>query len=172
MTTIAHSNIAKRFGAMLAIGSPVAVLAGSITPAAAHKHGGGPRGGHHGHHGGKPSKPPQNTVARPPLGRGPQSRSLGRHLPQPPVVRDHRVPKPVVVRDHRVPTGGGVKVSDTPVVRDHRAPKPVPVVRDHRAPAPVATSSARPRTTTVKVAGVKVLSVKTKGKSCLGSYCI
>ena len=171
MTTIAHSNIAKRFGAMLAIGLAGAVLAGSITPAAAHKHGGGGGGGHHGHHGGKPSKPPQNPGPIGPLPR-PQSQPLPKPVPQPPVVRDHRVPKPVVVRDHRVPTGGGVKVSDTPVVRDHRAPKPVPVVRDHRAPARVASSSARPRTTTVKVAGVKILSVKSKGKACVGSYCL
>jgi hypothetical protein len=168
MKTIAHSNIAKRFGAMLAVGLASAIIAGSITPAAAHKHGGG-GGKHHGHHGG-PSKPPQNPGPIGPLPR-PQSQPMPKPVPQPPVVvRDHRVP--VVVRDHRTPTGGGVKVSNTPVIRDHRAPAPVPVVRDHRAPAPVATSSTRPRTTTVKVAGVKILSVKTKGKACVGSYCL
>jgi hypothetical protein len=182
MKTIAHSNIAKRLSTMFAVVLAGAVIAGSITPAMAGKHGGGGGGGgnwgkhsggwgkngggHHGH----PSKPPQNPGPIGPLPR-PQSQPLPKPVPVPPVVvRDHRTP--VVVRDHRTPTGGGVKVSDTPVIRDHRKPAPVPVVRDHRAPAPVATSSARPRTTTVKVAGVKVLSVKTKGKACVGSYCL
>ena len=173
MKTIAPSSIAKGFGAMLAIGIAGAVLAGSVAPAMAGKHGGGgvggwgKGGGHHGH----PSKPPKNPGPIGPLPR-PQSQPMPKPVPQPPVVRDHRTPKPVVVRDHRTPTGGGVKVSDTPVIRDHRTPAPAPKIRDHRAPAPVATSSARPRTTTVKVAGVKVLSVKHKGKACVGSYCL
>ena len=140
MNTIAKSIIAKRFGAMLAIGLAGAVLAGSVAPAAAGKHGGG-KGGHH--HGQQQPKPPKVTSQPMPL--------------PPPVikhVRDHRTPKPA------------------PIVRDHRAPKPVPVVRDHRAPARVATNGARPRTTTVKVAGVKILSVKSKGKACVGSYCL
>jgi hypothetical protein len=145
MKTIAHSNIAKRFGAILAISLAGAVLAGSITPAAAHKHSGG---GHHGHHGGKPSKPPQNPGPIGPLPR-PQSQPLPTPVPQPPVVRDHRVPKPVVVRDHRIPA--------PVVVRDHRA---TPVVRDQRT-----------RTTTVKVAGIKVYSGTTKGKRCVGGVC-
>jgi hypothetical protein len=169
MKTIAHSIIAKRFGAMLALGIAGAVFAGAVTPAAAHKNGGG--GGKHGHHGQHQPKPPKNPGPIGPLPK-PQSQPMPKPVPQPPVVRDHRTPKPVIVRDHRTPTGGGVKVSDTPVIRDHRTPAPAPVVRDHRAPAPVATSTARPRTTTVKVAGVKILSVKTKGKACVGSYCL
>ena len=149
MNTIAKSIIAKRFGAMLAIGLAGAVLAGSVAPAAAGKHGGG-KGGHH--HGQQQPKPPKVT---------------SQPMPLPPpvikVVRDHRTPKPApIVRDHRA----------QPVIRDHRAPKPAPVVRDHRAPAPVATNGARPRTTTVKVAGVKILTVKSKGKACVGSYCL
>jgi hypothetical protein len=167
MKTIAHSNIAKRLSTMFAVALTGAVIAGSITPAMAGKHGGGGGGGNWGKHGGgwgknggghhgHPSKPPQNPGPIGPLPR-PQSQPLPKPVPQPPVVvRDHRVP--VVVRDHRTPTAGGVKVSDTPVIRDHRRP--------------VATSTARPRTTTVKVAGVKILSVKTKGKACVGSYCL
>jgi len=143
MKTIAQSNIAKRFGAMLAIGLAGAVLAGSITPAAAHKNGGS---GHHGHQG-KPSKPPQNPGPIGPLPR-PQSQPLPKPVPQPPVVRDHRVPKPVVVRDHRAPV----------------------VVRDHRA-TPVVARDQRPRTTTVKVAGIKVFSATTKGKRCVPGVC-
>ena len=154
MKTIAHSIIAKRFGAMLALGIAGAVFAAAVTPAAAHKGG----GGKHGHHGQHQPKPPKNPG---PIGPLPKPQSQPMPKPQPPVVRDHRTP-----------TGGGVKVSDTPVIRDHRTPAPAPVVRDHRAPAPVATSTARPRTTTVKVAGVKILSVKTKGKACVGSYCL
>ena len=137
MNTIAKSIIAKRFGAMLAIGLAGAVLVGSVAPAAAGKHGGG-KGGHH--HGQQQPKPPKVTSQPMPL--------------PPPVIK--------VVRDHRTP-------KPAPIVRDHRAQ---PVIRDHRAPAPVARSSARPRTTTVKVAGVKILSVKTKGKACVGSYCL
>jgi hypothetical protein len=156
MKTIAHSNIATRLGAICALAVAGAVLASSISPAMAHKGGGG-HGGHHG----QPSKPPKNPG---PIGPLPRPQSLPKPVPQPPVVRDHRTPTNG--------SGGGVKVTSTPVIRDHRTPAPAPGVRDHRAPAPVATSSARPRTTTVKVAGVKVLSVKTKGKACVGSYCI
>jgi hypothetical protein len=68
-------------------------------------------------------------------------------VPQPPVVRDHRVPKPVVVRDHRTP-GGGVTVTNTAKVRDHRA----------------TATPARGKTTTVKLAGVKILTVKSAGR--------
>jgi hypothetical protein len=102
MKTIAHSNIATRFSAVLALGLAAAIIGGSVTPAAAHKGGGG-GGGHHGNPG-KPSKPPQNPG---PIG------PLPKPLPQPPVVRDHRTPAPVVVRDHRT--------TPAPVVRDHRA---------------------------------------------------
>ena len=80
MNTIAKSIIAKRFGAMLAIGLAGAVLAGSVAPAAAGKHGGG-KGGHH--HGQQQPKPPKVTSQPMPL--------------PPPVikhVRDHRTPKP------------------------------------------------------------------------------
>jgi hypothetical protein len=122
MKTIAHSIIAKRFGAMLAIGLAAAVLSGSITPAAAHKNHGG---GKHGQHGQHQPKQPKPLPAQP------------MPLPPKPVVHDHRAPKPVVVRDHRA----------TPVVRDHRAR----VARGSRA-----------KTTTVKIAGVKVLTIKGK----------
>ena len=145
MKTIARSNIAKRFGAMLAIGIAGAMLAGSIVPAAAGKHGGGGGGGGHHHHG-KPSKPPQNPGPIGPLPR-PQSQPMPKPVPQPPVVRDHRVPKPVVVRDHRTP-GGGVTVTNTAQVRDHRA----------------TATPARGKTTTVKLAGVKILTVKSAGR--------
>jgi hypothetical protein len=131
MKTIAHSIIAKRFGAMLAIGLAAAVLSGSITPAAAHKSHGG---GKHGQHGQHQPKPPMPLPAQP------------MPLPPKPVVHDHRVPKPVVVRDHRA----------TPVVRDHRAR----VARGSRA-----------RTTTVKIAGQKVVTVTTKGKRCVAGVC-
>jgi len=156
MKTIARSNIAKRFGAILAIGIAGAMLAGSIAPAAAGKHGGGGGGGHHHHHHhhDKPSKPPKNPGPIGPLPR-PQSQPLPKPVPQPPVVRDHRVPKPVIVRDHRTP-GGGVTVTNTAQVRDHRA----------------TATPARGKTTTVKVAGVKILTVKSAGKRCVGSYCL
>jgi len=160
MKSIAHSNIASlrrslpsKLAAMLVIGLAGAVVAGSITPAAAHKHGGGGGGGwgggggHHGHHDNKPPKNPGPI--------GPLPKPLPQQPSPPPVVRDHRTPAPVVVRDHRT-TGGGVKVTSTPVVRDHRA---------------TTTASARPKTTTVKVAGQKVLTVP-KGKYCVGSYCL
>jgi hypothetical protein len=131
MKTIAHSNIAKRFGTVIAL-TVIAALAGSITPAAAHKHGGG--GGKHGHH--QPQKPPKNPGPIGPKNPGP----IG---PVPRPTSEPSTPKPpvvVVVRDHRTPkvdrtTGsgaGGVKVTATPKVRDHRAK---PVVRDHRAAA-------------------------------------
>jgi hypothetical protein len=178
MKTIAHSNIAKRFGATIAL-TVIAVLVGSMTPAAGGKHGGG-GGKHGGHHGGhhQPQKPPKNPAPMPknpgPIGPLPRPTSQPMPAPQRPdvvVTRDHRAPKTTTT------SGGGIKVTSTPVVRDHRATPVVrdhratPVVRDHRA-TPVATSTARPRTTTVKVAGVKVLSVKTKGKACVGSYCL
>jgi hypothetical protein len=145
MKTIALSNIARlrrsavpsKLAALLALGLAGAVMAGSITPAAAHKHGGG---GKHGHHQHQP-KQPQNPG---PIGPLPK--------PQPNPMGDtqwHATPKPVVVRDHRT--------SPPVVVRDHRAQQ---VVRDQRA-----------KTATVKVAGVKVGSVTTKGKRCVGGIC-
>ena len=166
MKTIAHSTIATRFGAICALAVAGALLAGSITPAAAHKHGGG-GGKHGGHH--QPQKPPKNPGPIGPKNPGPIG-PLPRPTSEPSMPKR---PDVVISRDHRVPkttttSGGGIKVTSTPVVRDHRR---TPVVRDHRA-TPVATSTARPRTTTVKVAGVKVLSVKTKGKACVGSYCL
>ena len=148
MKTIAHSYIATRFGALIALSVIGAVFSASIEPALAHKN---QSGGKHGHHGQQQPKPPKVT---------------SQPMPLPPpvikVVRDHRTPKQVIVRDHRA----------QPVIRDHRAPKPASVVRDHRAPARVATNGARPRTTTVKLAGVKILTVKSKGKACVGSYCL
>jgi hypothetical protein len=124
MKSIAHSNIASlrralpsKLAAMLVLGLAGAVIAGSITPAAAHKSGGGGGGGwgggggHHDHH--SNNKPPKNTG---PI--GPLPKPLPQQpAPAPVVVRDHRAP--VVVRDHR--TTGGVSVRPTPVVRDHRA---------------------------------------------------
>jgi hypothetical protein len=147
MKTIARSNIAKRFGAVLAISIAGAMLAGSIVPAAAGKHGGGGGGGHHHHHHhhDKP-KSPKNPGPIGPLPR-PQSQPMPKPVPQPPVVRDHRTPAPVVVRDHRTP-GGGVTVTNTAKVRDHRA----------------TATPARGKTTTVKVAGVKILTVKSAGR--------
>lgn len=154
MKPIAHSNIATRFGAIVAL-TVIAVLAGSMTPAAAHKNGGG---GKHGQH--QPKNPG-------PIG------PLPKPMPQPPmpkrpdVVRDHRAPKPVVIRDHRTPA--------PVVVRDHRAPKVIttggggvkvtstarPVVRDQRG-----------TTTTVKIAGRTVAKVTTKGKRCIAGVCL
>jgi hypothetical protein len=131
MKSIAFSNIATRFGAISALVVAGAILAGSITPAAAHKNHGG---GKHGQHGQRQPKPPKPLPAQP------------MPLPPKPVVHDHRVPKPVVVRDHRA----------TPVVRDHRAR----VARGSRA-----------RTTTVKIAGQKVVTVTTKGKRCVAGVC-
>ena len=153
MKTIAYSIIATRFGAMLALGLAGAVFAASITPAAAHKGGGGggKNGGQHGQH---QPKPPKNPGPIGPLPK-PQSQPMPKPVPQPPVVRDHRTPAPVVVRDHRTP-GGGVKVTSTAQVRDHRA----------------TATPARGKTTTVKVAGVKILTVKSAGKRCVGSYCL
>jgi hypothetical protein len=146
MKTIAHSKIATRFGAICALAVAGALLAGSITPAAAHKHGGG--GGKHGHH--QPQKPPKNPGPIGPQNPGP----IG---PVPRPTSEPSMPKRpdvVVVRDHRAPkvirtTGGGVKVTSTPVVRDHRVE---PVVRDQRG-----------KTTTVKILGQKVVTVTSKG---------
>jgi hypothetical protein len=140
MKTIAHSTIATRFGAICALAVAGALLAGSITPAAAGKHGGG--GGKHGHH--QPQKPPKNPGPMGPTNPGP----IG---PVPRPTSEPSTPKPpvvVVVRDHRAPkvdrtTGsgaGGVKVSSTPVVRDQRG-----------------------KTTTVKVLGQKVVTVTSRG---------
>jgi hypothetical protein len=163
MKTIAHSNIATRFGAICALAIAGALLTSSISsPAFAHK-----SGGHHG----KPSKP-QNPgpigplpkpMPQPPMPKRPDV-VRDHRTPKPVVIRDHRTPKPVVVRDHRAPKvvtpgGGGVKVTSTATVRDHRAQ---PVVRDQRG-----------KTTTVKVLGQKVVTVTSKGgKRCAAGVCL
>ena len=88
MTIIARSTIATRFGAILALGLAGAVLAGSITPAAAHKGGGG-------HHQQQP-KSPKNPG---PIGPLPKPQPMP--VP-PPVVRDHRSDGSVRGSDHRL----------------------------------------------------------------------
>jgi hypothetical protein len=139
MKTIAHSTIATRFGAICALAVAGALLAGSIAPAAAHKHGGG--GGKHGHH--QPQKPPKNPGPIGPLPRPTSEPSMPKR-PDVVVTRDHRAPKTTTT------SGGGIKVTSTPVVRDHRT---TPVVRDQRA-----------KTTTVKVLGQKVVTVIRGGR--------
>jgi hypothetical protein len=148
MKTIAHSTIATRFGAICALAVAGALLAGSITPAAAHKHGGG-GGKHGGHH--QPQKPPKNPGPIGPKNPGPIG-PLPRPTSEPSMPKR---PDVVVSRDHRAPkvittSGGGVKVTATPKVRDHRVE---PVVRDQRA-----------KTTTVKVLGQKVVTVIRGGR--------
>jgi hypothetical protein len=163
MKTIAHSNIATRFGALIALSVIGAVLSGSIEPALAHKnHGGGKHGQHH-------PKPPKVTsqpmplpTPQPPMPKRPDV-VRDHRTPKPVVIRDHRAPAPVVVRDHRTPkvitsSGGGVKVTSTATVRDHRAQP----VRDQRG-----------KTTTVKVLGQKVVTVTSKGgKRCVSGVCL
>ena len=161
MKTIAFSNIATRFSAICALAVAGAVLTGSISPAFAHKGGGG-KSGNHGQH---QPKPPKNPG---PIGPLPK--------PMPPQGNSQPTPKPVpvVVRDHRTPkvgttSGGGVKVTSTPIIRDHRA---TPVVRDHRA-QPVVRDQRGGKTTTVKVLGQKVVTVTSKGgKRCAYSVCL
>ncbi len=137
MTSIAHSTIATRFGAVCALAVAGALLAGPIAPAAAHKNGGG---GKHGQH--QPQKPPQNPGPIGPLPK-PTSQPSTPKRPDVVVVRDHRAPKVIAAG------GGGVKVTSTPVVRDHRVE---PVVREQRG-----------KTTTVKVLGQKIVTVTSKG---------
>lgn len=137
MKTIAHSTIATRFGAICALAVAGALLAGSISPAFAHKGGGG--GKHGGHH--QPQKPPKNPGPIGPKNPGPIG-PLPRPTSEPSMPKR---PDVVVSRDHRAPkvittSGGGVKVTSTPVVRDQRG-----------------------KTTTVKVLGQKVVTVTSRG---------